>query len=267
MGASSMERDDMQVHGDANTEMVESILPDTEQRDGEMRRKPRPFGMVAAALWTLYTMYAPIIIAVVMLWLSRSLPFLYIHEGMSLSPLIAIASLLACLLAVFIARKVHGIEVNLRQGLSGGTIVSVIGTAVIMYACSAFIAPFAARLFPQSAMKYARAVVPESSESWMLTCVQTVIIAPLFEEFIFRGIILEKLLQRGYTSGMSVSVATVLFAIGHQSIVQSIAALACGVCLGVLYVKRRSLSACIMAHGLYNGIVFVLMYRLMHMLS
>lgn len=85
----------------------------------------------------------------------------------------------------------------------------------------------------------------------------TLVIAPVLEELLFRGIILEYLSR---TNGLffSVLLSSLLFSLHHLTGVQLLPAFVAGLYLGVLYLKGHSLSCTILAHCCLNIVpVFV----------
>jgi membrane protease YdiL (CAAX protease family) len=83
-----------------------------------------------------------------------------------------------------------------------------------------------------------------------------VVVAPLTEELLFRGLILRGLLQR-YGTVPAVMLSALLFALVHANPYQFASAITMGVFLAWLLVRTRSLWPCIIAHALFNchGIV------------
>lgn len=81
--------------------------------------------------------------------------------------------------------------------------------------------------------------------------ISMLLVAPVFEEIIFRGIILEQLSIR-YSKIMSVLVSAVLFGVFHFNFIQGINAFFLGIILGTIYVKTNSLVPCILVHFTNN---------------
>jgi membrane protease YdiL (CAAX protease family) len=79
-----------------------------------------------------------------------------------------------------------------------------------------------------------------------------VIAAPLFEEFIFRGIILNGLL-RHYSPTFAILFSSFLFGIAHLNPWQFIIAFLLGSFIGWVYYRTRSLLPCIAIHFFANG--------------
>ncbi len=83
-----------------------------------------------------------------------------------------------------------------------------------------------------------------------------VIAAPVFEELIFRGVILDGLLKR-YTPAKSIFISSLLFGIVHLNPWQFIAAFGIGLFMGWVYYKTNNLSLCILVHFVNNLVAFV----------
>ncbi len=84
-----------------------------------------------------------------------------------------------------------------------------------------------------------------------------VVVAPLTEELLFRGLILRGLMQR-YGTVPAVLLSTLLFALVHLNPYQFASAITMGVFLAWLFVRTRSLWPCVIAHALFNGQMIVL---------
>ncbi|MDF5717949.1 MAG: type II CAAX endopeptidase family protein [Rhizonema sp. NSF051] len=88
----------------------------------------------------------------------------------------------------------------------------------------------------------------------LLNAIVLVIAAPLAEEFLFRGIILQRWASKwGIRSALVVS--SLLFGFGHANVVGLSVV---GLILGVLYIKTRTLIVPIACHALNNSVVVVL---------
>lgn|SRR5690606_18013002 len=88
-----------------------------------------------------------------------------------------------------------------------------------------------------------------------------VIAAPIIEELIFRGIILEGLLQR-YSPVKSIILSSVLFGIVHLNPWQFVSALVIGLFSGWVYYKTRKLSLSILIHLANNLFAFIGTYAM-----
>ncbi|WP_372755713.1 lysostaphin resistance A-like protein [Labilibaculum sp.] len=87
-----------------------------------------------------------------------------------------------------------------------------------------------------------------------------VVAAPILEELLIRGIVLDGLL-RNYSPWKAIIWSSVFFAVMHLNPWQFITAMIMGVAIGYLYWKTKSLFLCMFIHALNNGIAFYLMVR------
>ncbi len=86
--------------------------------------------------------------------------------------------------------------------------------------------------------------------------VLAVVIAPLTEEFLFRGVILRGLLG-GWKPWAAIAISAALFGVMHLNPAQLPIALATGVVLGWVYVRTRSLGLCMLGHAVNNAFTFL----------
>lgn len=91
-----------------------------------------------------------------------------------------------------------------------------------------------------------------SSKEWF-SILSVVIIAPILEEIVFRGIILQGFLKN-YSITKAIIITAVLFGLFHGNIVQTPLVILLGIVLGVIYIKTGSLFMCIAGHALNNFI-------------
>lgn len=84
-----------------------------------------------------------------------------------------------------------------------------------------------------------------------------VVLAPVFEESLFRGVMLRGFLKN-YSIAKSLIITSLLFGLLHFNSVQSITAAILGLALGWVFIKTGSLWVCILLHALNNGISTVL---------
>lgn len=83
-----------------------------------------------------------------------------------------------------------------------------------------------------------------------------VIMAPLFEEILYRGIILEGFLKR-HNKVQSIVFSSIIFSLVHLNLHQSLNAFLIGLILGFIYVESKSVVLCTAAHG-FNNLFFYL---------
>ena len=107
-----------------------------------------------------------------------------------------------------------------------------------------------ARMFPQSEQAY-REGISSLMRAPASGIIRVCVIAPAVEEILMRGFVLGGLWRaRGAAAALVIS--SLLFALMHLNIVQSLSAFICGVGLGALYLKTGSVLCCMLAHGVYN---------------
>lgn len=80
-----------------------------------------------------------------------------------------------------------------------------------------------------------------------------VLLAPILEEVLLRGIILDGFLTR-YSPAKSIVWSAVIFGVMHLNPVQTVGATVLGLVLGWLYYRTQSLWPCIFLHFVNNGI-------------
>ena len=83
-----------------------------------------------------------------------------------------------------------------------------------------------------------------------------IIIAPMFEEFLFRGLIMGELM-RIMRPWSAILFQGILFGIAHMVLFQSIFASIMGVILGILYYYSKSYKANVICHSIFNYSVVI----------
>jgi uncharacterized protein len=85
---------------------------------------------------------------------------------------------------------------------------------------------------------------------------KVVIMAPVIEEMIFRGVIMHGLM-RNYSKFTAVFVSALLFALFHLNPWQFPATFVLGIVLGILMLRTRNIYLCILGHAVNNGLVLI----------
>lgn len=98
-----------------------------------------------------------------------------------------------------------------------------------------------------------------ANETGMYSFITIVIAAPILEELIFRGIILNGLLKR-YSPLKSILISSMLFGIVHLNPWQFVSAMIIGMFSGWVYYRTRKLTLSILIHAVNNSIGFASMY-------
>lgn len=93
--------------------------------------------------------------------------------------------------------------------------------------------------------------------SALILLFQLVVIAPIFEEFWYRGVVMEKL--RPYGNGFAIFVSALLFGLTHANLQQFFYATTLGVCLGYIAVSTKSIVVTTVMHAMFNSISGILL--------
>jgi membrane protease YdiL (CAAX protease family) len=83
-----------------------------------------------------------------------------------------------------------------------------------------------------------------------------VVIAPLYEEWLYRGIILKGLLAN-YSPQKAILWSAVIFSVIHANPWQGVSAFFGGLAIGWIYWRTRSLRYCVFMHGVVNALGFL----------
>jgi membrane protease YdiL (CAAX protease family) len=102
-------------------------------------------------------------------------------------------------------------------------------------------------------------VLNMAKESGFFSFLLMVIAAPLFEELICRGIILDGLLKK-YSPVSSILISSIIFGLAHLNPWQFVAAFVIGIFAGWIYYKSRSLILVIIIHATLNLIGYLMRY-------
>ena len=97
--------------------------------------------------------------------------------------------------------------------------------------------------------------------SLSLLFLTTTILAPLFEEIIFRGVLLP-ILSRDFGVILGILISAFIFAIAHLSISEMPPLLVLGIGLGVTRMASGSLLSSVLMHSLWNGLTFFNLFLL-----
>ena len=85
-----------------------------------------------------------------------------------------------------------------------------------------------------------------------------VVLAPVMEEVLFRGILLESVRSK-HSAGRAIVVSALMFGVIHLIPQQVVNAFAIGLILGYIYVRTESLWPVIVIHALNNAMAYVIM--------
>lgn len=125
-----------------------------------------------------------------------------------------------------------------------------------LYYLSILIVAVIAAVSPGMMEEYTEMVDTALGGSQALAMLAAVILAPINEECIMRGLILKNL-QRFFSTPAVVIIQAILFGLFHANWVQGIYVLPVGAALGYVAVKSRSVIPSIFMHLFYNTLSFV----------
>lgn len=128
----------------------------------------------------------------------------------------------------------------------------IVGTIALLFGV---ISPIASLIpMPESIKK---AFMDFGSQTGIFAFLMMVVAAPILEELIFRGIILDGLLKK-YSPTKSILISSLLFGLVHLNPWQFVTGLVIGIFLGWVYHKTRSLSFSIIIHAAANLSGFIM---------
>ena len=131
------------------------------------------------------------------------------------------------------------------------TLLLTLGTSII----SSEICNITSQLIPNFFAETMSQFLTLSPSAIIATC----IIAPLAEEFLFRGCFLKAFLTR-YKVWTSILVSALLFGVFHINPIQIPYCIFIGIVLGWLYYKTSSIWLCVIAHMINNSLCFIALY-------
>ncbi len=102
---------------------------------------------------------------------------------------------------------------------------------------------------------------PASTMDFLVIFLMAVVLAPIVEEFLFRGVLFQVLWQRTGRVWLSAVLSGFLFAIIHPQFLAGIGPVfLLGVILAIVYAHTRSLLPCILMHAYNNGFITLLFW-------
>lgn len=150
----------------------------------------------------------------------------------------------------------NNFEVDLFRNVSFLRILFAIGCAVLLYfLLDKGLDPVFERIFPTSEESYQK-TLQTLSKAPVISLFQVCILAPIIEEILMRGYLLNGL-SISYGSIIALLMSSLMFALLHFNMVQTFSAFVCGLVLGMLYLQTGSILCCILTHTGYNLISYI----------
>lgn len=149
-------------------------------------------------------------------------------------------------------------KVHLLGNISLQGILLAIGCVILFYfLLDKGLDPIFERIFPVSEEGYQQSL-QSLSKAPIISLIQVCILAPIIEEILMRGFLLDGLSVK-YGKVIALIVSALLFALLHFNMVQTLSAFICGIILGLLYLHTRSILCCMLTHIGYNLISYITM--------
>jgi len=142
-----------------------------------------------------------------------------------------------------------------HMGITAPGLLMALACAVMFYLLlDCLLDPLFESIFKLSEEVYAESIA-SLSKTPAASFVRVCLLAPIVEEILMRGFVLGGL-KDSIGWGFALLISSLLFAVLHFNMVQTLSALVCGLALGLLYLKTGSLPCCMLAHCGYNAISF-----------
>lgn len=173
------------------------------------------------------------------------------------------------LLALALAALITAIYLRIKKskpkhffelwGIKKAPALAIASSAVLGFSLNALCSWVIALLPSELTASYASDSAPLAALT-LVTVVDTVVLAPLFEELIFRHAVLGRL-RTLVPCAAALIASALLFGSFHGGVIWIIYATVCGLALGALYLKYDSLLPPLAMHSAFNGAnyLFVLM--------
>jgi len=142
-----------------------------------------------------------------------------------------------------------------HTGVTTSGLLMALTCAVLFYLLlDCLLDPLFESIFKLSEEVYAGSIA-SLSQNPAASFIRVCLLAPAVEEILMRGFVLGGL-KDSIGGGLALLISSLLFAVLHFNMVQTLSALVCGIVLGLLYLKTGSLPCCMLAHCGYNAISF-----------
>ena len=178
------------------------------------------------------------------------------------SNIINIITIVACIgVFTMFLKRTTGYQMQLLSNISFVGMMLAIGCSFLFFLLlDRGLDPIFEGMFPQSEQDY-QEMIQSLIKSPMTSLIQVCILAPIIEEILMRGVVLGGL-KNSYGTVTALLISAMLFACLHFNMVQTLSAFVCGIVLGLLYIKTSSIFCCMIAHGGYNLISYIMMVYL-----
>lgn len=166
--------------------------------------------------------------------------------------------ILSMIVFLLLLTKKNNFKINFLGNISlQGILLSLLCAGLFYLILDKGLDPMFERIFPASEDSYQQ-VLQSLSLAPVVSFFQVCVLAPIIEEILMRDFLLDGLLPN-YGETKALLISAFLFALLHFNMVQTLSAFVCGMVLGMLYLYKRSIFCCILAHVGYNLISYIMM--------
>lgn len=141
--------------------------------------------------------------------------------------------------------------------LKGKVLISLVIAAVGCYCFDILVATVVSIISPEALESFNSLMDSALGGDELMAFLAVVILAPIAEELLFRGIIF-RMLVKHWSEIAAIIVSALLFGIYHMNLMQAIYVLPVGLLLGYTAYKCKSVLPCIMIHMINNFMPYVL---------
>lgn len=146
----------------------------------------------------------------------------------------------------------HGRNKADKLKLNGWHIGSIAVAAVAMYTFALNMALITMAILPSQGEVFNDLMANALGGNAVLAFVTTVILAPVGEECLFRGLIFRTLQKYNFSVVAVIVIQALLFGLMHMNVVQSLYAIPIGILYGFVAYKTKSILPCIAMHMINN---------------
>lgn len=103
-------------------------------------------------------------------------------------------------------------------------------------------------------------MMEQMTNDFSVMFIMAVVMAPIFEEIVFRGILQKGLINKGWEPTKAIWVSAIVFGVVHGNPWQFVGAVLLGYVLGLVYHRTKSLLMPILLHAFNNGVSTILLF-------
>lgn len=147
--------------------------------------------------------------------------------------------------------------------------VWVILLSILLYVFTLPFAEFLTSLFPTTGNRLIEELYKSTTQAFEIMLdykvagfITVCILAPIFEEILFRGILFRGMLQYGMNPVVAILTSSILFGMAHMNPWQFLGAGVLGAVFAYVYYRTKSLWICVVLHALNNTVSYFMMIQM-----